>query len=455
VSNFIHQLLVEKKIGYAIFDADGILAKHSPNFRKIILRDAIPPRSPIWSVFPELIGSEDLVQKVLHGKTRRFALEKINKSARSGRLRYYDLELVRLSDANAYAPRLLCIVSDTTGATSLQQKIRQQKYEIELLQASLSSYGRFSGNQILGKSPQIQAIRDLIQKVAHLNTTILLLGASGTGKNLIARVIHLHSSLPDSPFVEINCAAIPETLLESEIFGFEKGAFTNAIFSKKGLLEEADGGTLFLDEIGELPLALQAKFLTFLETKTFRRLGSTKMQQVNIRVIAASNRDLKQAIEKKEFRQDLYYRLNVVNLQLPRLCEMGDDVLEVAHHFIRIYALDFHKPVDGLTEKAEKKLLSYVWPGNVRELRNVIERAVIFAEKKKIDAADLILTEEFPAESEPEIALGTDGISLADVEKKLLSDALKKASGNQSKAARLLGLSLDTFRYRVKKYQIF
>lgn len=456
MSNFIHQILAEKKIGYAIFDADLISVRSSPNFRKIIQRETLPPKSQIWTIFPELIGSEDIVQNILEGKRKRYTIEKINKYTSSGKLRYYNLELIPLKDSNNYAHRLGCIVSDITQATSLQQKLRQQKYEIKLLQASLSSYGQFTSYHILGNSPQIQSVREMIQKISKItNTTILLEGESGTGKNLIARVIHQRSMQPDSPFVEINCASIPETLLESEIFGYEKGAFTNATMSKKGLLEEADGGTLFLDEIGELPLSLQAKFLSFLETKTFRRLGSTKTQQVSIRVIAATNRNLKNAIAKNEFRQDLYFRLNVVNLELPPLRELGNDVVELARHFVHIYALDFHKPVEGLTDKAIAKLSNYSWPGNVRELRNVIERAVIFAEKKRIDAVDLILTEENPEDKdEPEIKITDEGISLADVESKLLNDALVKANGNQSKAARLLGISLDTFRYRIKKYEI-
>jgi transcriptional regulator with PAS, ATPase and Fis domain len=260
---------------------------------------------------------------------------------------------------------------------------------------------------------------------------------------------------PKSPFVEINCTSIPPTLLESEIFGYEKGAFTNAIASKKGLLEEADGGTLFLDEIGELPLSVQVKFLSFLETKRFRRLGSTQERSVDIRVIAASNKDLKQAVENHEFREDLFYRIHVVTLKLPALRELGHDIIIIADHFITIFAYDFKKKARGLTEKAKAKLLSHPWRGNVRELRNVIERAVIFTEGNRIDQEDIILGEEKQTrQTTDQIHIPENGLSLFDVEKNLLLEALSRASGNQSRAARLLGLSLDTFRYRMKKYKI-
>ncbi|MCU0646064.1 MAG: sigma 54-interacting transcriptional regulator, partial [bacterium] len=357
---------------------------------------------------------------------------------------------------NAKPASLLCLISDTTSETSLEQKIIQQKHEIELLQASLLSYGNYSAWGILGESEPINTVRNFIGKIAPIrNTTILLQGESGTGKNLVARAIHQSSMEPKSSFVEINCTSIPPTLLESEIFGYEKGAFTNAIASKKGLLEEADGGTLFLDEIGELPLSVQAKFLSFLETKRFRRLGSTQERSVDIRVIAASNKDLKQAVENHEFREDLFYRIHVVTLKLPALRELGHDIIIIADHFITIFAYDFKKKARGLTEKAKAKLLSHPWRGNVRELRNVIERAVIFTEGNRIDQEDIILGEEKQTrQTTDQIHIPENGLSLFDVEKNLLLEALSRASGNQSRAARLLGLSLDTFRYRMKKYKI-
>lgn len=455
MANFFEQIFKEKKLAYAIFDHDLILSERSRNFAQTIQSSSIDPRSPIWDIFPELIGSEDQVYEVLYNRQKKYELEKINKYSESGKLHYYQLTLLNLKDTS-YVPKLLCVVADTTAETSLEQAIRQQKYEIELLQASLSSYGQYSSNSILGESKRIQEVREIVGKIARIrNTTVLLQGESGTGKNLIARAIHQTSMLPKTPFVEINCASIPSTLLESEIFGYEKGAFTNALMSKKGLLEEADGGTLFLDEIGELSLSLQAKFLTFLETKTFRRLGSTHEKSVNIRVIAATNKDLKEAVGNNEFRQDLFFRIDVVTLKLPPLRELENDVIIIANHFIHLFAYDFRKKVKGLTNNAKSKLLNYSWPGNVRELRNVIERAVIFAEGDKIDANDIILTEEKGIdEPSHRFTLPDNGLSLFEIEKNLLLDALAKANGNQSRAARLLGLTLDTFRYRIKKYHL-
>ncbi len=451
--NFIEHILKENKIAFAIFDQDFILTKSSRNFPKIIRHEQIIPTSSIWDIFPELFGSEDQVSAVSQNKQKRYRLEKINKYTESGKLCYYDLTLLPVKNRNA---NLLCIVADTTLETSLEQALRQQKFEIELLQASLSSFGNFMSHDILGDSDQIKEVRQFVGKIASIrNTTVLLYGESGTGKNLVARAIHRLSMAPRSPFIEVNCASIPATLLESEIFGHEKGAFTNAIMSKKGLLEEADGGTFFLDEIGELPFSLQAKFLAFLESHTFRRLGSTQEKKVNIRVIAATNKDLKKAVADNEFRQDLFFRINVVNLELPPLRELGNDIITIANHFIQIFAYDFKKKVTGLTEAAKTKLLDYEWPGNVRELRNAVERAVIFAEAAKIDAHEIVLMEEKQKEKTPqELTIPENGISLFDVEKKLLQDALSRASGNQSRAARLLGLSLDTFRYRMKKYGI-
>ncbi|MBN1350807.1 sigma-54-dependent Fis family transcriptional regulator [candidate division KSB1 bacterium] len=453
---YIEQIFHEKKIAYAIFDQDLLLAECSHNFTRIIQNVSTGSRISAWEIFPELVGSEDRVNAVLSGNKKRFQLEKISKLTTDKAPFYYEIILLPVREKVYGAKRLLIIVTDTTAETSLEQAIRQQKYEIELLQASLSGYGHYLTGDILGESPKIKKVREFIGKIAHIpNTTVLLQGESGTGKNLVARAIHQTSMSPKAPFIEINCASIPATLLESEIFGYEKGAFTNAIFSKKGLLEEADGGTLFLDEIGELPLPLQAKFLSFLETKRFRRLGSTQEKSVDVRIISATNKELKEAVNENEFRPDLFFRLNVVTLNLPPLRELENDIMIIAQKFINLFAYDFRKQVKGLTDKAKAKLITYTWPGNVRELRNVIERAVIFAEGKKIDAADLLLTEEKTTDMlETRFEVPEKGISLAEVEKKLLFDALSKAGGNQSRAARLLNLSLDTFRYRIKKYDI-
>ncbi len=451
--DFIDQILHEKKIAYAVFDKNLRLTRFSQSLKQINPAFLIEKTNELWDIFPELVGSEEVIEEILGSRKKKYLLEKLSIFTEIGDKRHYNLTLLPLK---GHPTGLLCVVADTTIETSLEQEIRQQKYEIELLQASLAGYGSYQGFQILGTSEKIQQVRDTINKILNIRQAILLLsGESGTGKNLIARIIHQRSIQSKAPFVEINCAAIPETLLESEIFGHEKGAFTNAFLSKKGLLEEADGGTLFLDEIGELPPPIQAKFLSFLETKTFRRLGSTKEKEVDIRIIAATNRDLKEAVAKKEFREDLFYRLNVINIKLPPLRELGQDVVILTNHFIHLYANDFRKKVKGLTESAKTKLLKYSWPGNVRELRNVIERAVIFAGGEKLTENEIILVEEKTATPPVDtIQISEKGFSLYQVESQLLKDALTQTNGNQSKAARLLGLTLDTFRYRLKKYHI-
>lgn len=461
MSEFINQILDEKSIAYAIFDNDCHLVKSSMNFSKVIHTKVSNKQSPLWDIFPELVGSEEVVKSLLQKKSRRYNLEKINTYSDKGKLHYYTLTLLRLKEKSPNAPKLLCIVTDTTNETSMEQMIRQQNFEIELLQSNLNSYGNYLSGEILGDSPQIEEVKKFIAKMANFRqVTVLLQGKSGTGKNMVARAIHQASMSPKSPFVEINCASIPSTLLESEIFGYEKGAFTDAKQSKKGLLEEASGGTLFLDEIGELPPSLQGKFLTFLETKNFRRLGSTESRSVDVRIMAATNKDLRKAVEMNEFRQDLYYRINVVSLKLPDLGELGEDVLVIADNFVRIFSFDFKKRVKGLTAEAKDKLLSYSWPGNVRELRNVMERAVIFADGDLIDSRDIVIAESHSMKnitthaSDNMIRVPDEGLDIAEVEKNLLTGALEKAKGNQSRAARLLGLTLDTFRYRMKKYNI-
>ncbi|MBN1153552.1 sigma-54-dependent Fis family transcriptional regulator [candidate division KSB1 bacterium] len=452
------QILKETNIAFGIFDQNLKLTKHSPNFASIIQSNTVKLHDELWEIFPELIGTEELVHNILIKKLNKYNLSRINKFDSSGDIHYYDLTIFPMSDKLYEGTHLLSMVADKTNETSLEQKIRQQFYEIEVLQANLSSYGNYHTGHLLGKSELINQVREFINKISVIpNVTILLQGESGTGKNMVAREIHRTSMDPKSPFVEINCASIPATLLESEIFGYEKGAFTDAKMSKRGLLEEAAGGTLFLDEIGELPLSLQAKFLSFLETKQFRRLGSTQERQVNIRIIAATNKDLKEAVDNKEFRQDLYFRVNVVNVKLPRLKELGDDILLIAQHYVNLFALDFRKKVDTLTEGAKKKLMNYSWPGNVRELRNVIERAVIFADEHIINEKEIILPDDkhnIDHATADELTIPDEGLSIAHMEKKLLQQALMKSGGNQTRAAKLLGLSLDTFRYRMKKYKL-
>ncbi len=458
MSNFFERILRESKIAYGFFNQDYILKDNSKLLAQYTGGRLQKNSATLWDVFPELVGSEDKVEELLATSAKKYELQKLTRMNGEDKQRYFTLSLYPYTEDTLFARHLLCVVTDTTDATTLEQEVQQQRNEIRLLHANIAGIQDKHGTEIFGQSDQIVAVKSFVEKIAKIRTTTILLhGESGTGKNLVANAIHIKSMQPDSPFVEINCASIPDTLIESEIFGYEKGAFTNAFTSKKGLLEEADGGTLFLDEIGELPLPLQAKFLTFLETKRFRRLGSTQEHSVQVRIIAATNRDLQRAVAEKDFRQDLFYRLNVVSTTLPPLRALGEDVLILANFYINYFSFDFGKMIKGMSKDAETKLLNYNWPGNVRELRNVIERAAIFAEGDIITADDLLLFESMDKTKQTattDISLPYDGLSLFDLEKKLLSQALERSEGNQTQAAKLVGLSLDTFRYRLKKYDL-
>ena len=322
-------------------------------------------------------------------------------------------------------------------------------------------------DQLVGQSNAIKAVFDLVDRVANTPATVLITGESGTGKEMIAREIHTRSDRRDRAFVAVNCTAIPANLLEAELFGYEKGAFTDAKISKKGLFETADGGTVFLDEIGLMPLELQAKLLSVLETRTFRHLGSTRDLHSDLRIIAATNEDIEASVRAGKFRQDLYYRLNVFPIPLPPLRRRGEDILLIAKHFLAIYAMRYKRGDLDLSRGAQHWLCNYAWPGNVRELRNVIERAVLLCRGTHIQAEDLAIGKEegdFRTPEQPpaleidtlgdiRITLPPWGIALEDVERHLIQAALRQADGNVSAAAQLLHISRDTLRYRILKYK--
>jgi len=323
---------------------------------------------------------------------------------------------------------------------------------------------RFSFDQIVGESPSMQEMLALSHKVAESEvSSVLLQGESGTGKDLVAKAIHYHSARADAPFVAINCAALPGTLIESELFGYEKGAFTDAKARKEGLFEQAEGGTLFLDEIGELELSLQAKLLRVLEEGSFRRVGGLKDLPLDVRVIAASNRDLKTEGEAGRFRSDLFYRLSVIQIDIPPLRERGDDIRILAEHYMSSFRSRLRKNITSIEPEALAIFRRYEWPGNVRELRNVIERAMILEDGDEITskylprglASDSRLGSETRGESGSggQILLPTDGLSLDDVEMSLVRQALEQSHGNQTKAAELLHISRDQLRYRMKKLE--
>lgn len=311
---------------------------------------------------------------------------------------------------------------------------------------------------IIGVSRQVESLLGVLDKVARSEaSTVLVQGESGTGKELVAKWIHYSSSRAEKPFVAINCAAVPATLLESELFGHEKGAFTDAKAAKKGLFELADGGTVFLDEIGDMEMGMQAKLLRFLEDRSFRRIGGGRVFTVDVRIISATNKELLKSIEEKTFRNDLYYRLQVIPIQLPSLRERKEDIIPLASHFIAMYNKDFNKKVQGISGMAERMLLEYSWPGNIRELKNVIERAIILGNDNTLLLEHLpleIIAKAAPQGSAPvsSFRLPPEGIDIEEVEKELIRQALEIADWNQSKAAKKLNLGIDAFRYRMKKF---
>ncbi len=446
------RLMAHKNLGMIRFKPDFIIVK-TDDIAKRTLQSTIQPLPGmnLFEVFPELIGNEELLDEVLVGKQPDFRLDYVNRVDTDRRVHF--INLLVLPDEQAGGG--LLIVEDVTERAKMLQELSQQKYELMLYKSGSVSPKQFLSESILGNSPAIQKVRATIQKLSKVpKATVLLMGETGTGKNLVARVIHYSSMPPDAPFVDINCAALPETLIEAELFGYEKGAFTHAMVSRPGLLQEAEGGTIFLDEIGEVPLNLQAKLLSVMETKTFRRLGSNKPVEVKARTIAATNRDLQEEVAARRFREDLYHRLNVVALSLPPLRDLGEDILIIAAHFLKVFNMEFKKKVKGLTKAAQKALLGYSWPGNVRELNNCLERAMIFIEKDWIDEPDLVIGNPKQILASQEWTIPATGIVLEEVERQLIMSALRRADGNKSKAARLLGLTRDTLRYRLDKYEL-
>jgi DNA-binding NtrC family response regulator len=318
----------------------------------------------------------------------------------------------------------------------------------------------FGFDSMIGESAPMHQIRQLAAKIAESPaSTVLVTGDSGTGKDLLAKVVHYGSRRAGGPFMNITCSALPETLLESELFGHERGAFTDARQQKRGLFEQADQGTVFLDEIAETVPTLQAKLLRFLEEKMFRRVGGSADVKVDVRVIAATNQDLERQVREGKFREDLYYRLNVMRVAMPPLRERGRDVVLLAGHFLRMFGQEFRKPVRSLSAAAEAALLAYAWPGNVRELRNVIERAVLLAEHAILAPGDFdslrgpaIGAAPAPAAAVSGVQLPPEGLRLDDLERDLIVLALERTHGNQTRAAALLGLHRDQIRYRMEKY---
>ena len=340
--------------------------------------------------------------------------------------------------------------------------LRSKNLEVENRVLKKELVREYSFQSLIGNSPAMHRIFEMIKRVSHAPTNVLITGESGTGKEMIAKAIHHNGPLKEKPFVPVNCGAIPESLMESEMFGHKKGSFTGAIVDKVGMFEVADGGTLFLDEIGELPLQIQVKLLRAIQERIIRRVGAIDDTHINVRIIAATNRNLEQMVQKGEFRQDLFYRLNVININSPSLRERKEDVPTLANHFLKKYNERLNKSISGITDEAMQVLSNYDYPGNVRELENIIERTVA------LEAGSSILPESLPPfvntpsgrkmASSNEIEVTAEGLELdkvmGQIEKELLVKAIHAAGGVKKKAAKLLNITFRSMRYRVEKYNL-
>lgn len=364
---------------------------------------------------------------------------------------------------------------------AIEQTFTKKKLKDQTDECSHSIDQQIDEDRLIGNSPEMIDVFKIIKRCAETNDkTVLILGESGTGKELVAKAVHLYSRRSEMPFFEINCAAIPDHLLENELFGHEKGAYTDAGKRQKGIFELADGGTVFLDEVGDMPLPMQGKILKAIENKRYRRLGGCEDIEINVRIIAATNRNLKGMVDKGQFRIDLYYRLNVMTINIPPLRERKADITHLANYFFDLFNKEYSRNMEGISTAALELMLAYSWPGNVRELRNSIERAVILEDGQTLTSRNLNLSSSpGTASRQPESAtnlnnllhdndnsrknhsvnydklqinLPHSGIAFEEIEKNIILQSLEKHADNQTKAARFLHLSRDTLRYRMKKF---
>jgi DNA-binding NtrC family response regulator len=413
------------------------IKEHSPD---VVLLDILLPDLDGLKVLERIKQNdpEIIVIMITATKTVKTAVEAMKLGAHDYITKPFDLDELRL------------IVSRSISTKALKEENKRLWEEID------KSY---SFGNIIGKSKGMKEIYKMIRQIANSKSTVLIMGESGTGKELISRAIHYNSNRKNFPFITINCAAIPETLIESELFGHEKGAFTDAIRTKKGLFEEADGGTLFLDEIGELSLTTQAKILRFLEEKEFNRVGGSKMIKVDVRLITATNKDLIQLIKKGGFREDLYYRINVVPIILPPLRERKEDIPLLVDHFIKKFNEENHKNVKGVQPEALELMINYEWPGNVRELENLMERVIALTPNEYIQPKELPFSLVNVSKSnglKESILSGQIPFLKAEeeFEKEVILDALKRSNNVQSHAAAILGISRRILKYKMDKLGI-
>lgn len=333
----------------------------------------------------------------------------------------------------------------------IERIIERKKLQLENIMIKQRLKDRYSFDQLVGRSPKMQQIYEVIDRISTGSPTVLVQGESGTGKELVANVIHQNSVRRDKPFIPVNCGAISEGLLESELFGHVKGAFTGAIKDNIGLFKAADGGTIFLDEIAEVPPALQVKLLRALQERKIRPVGDTHEFGIDVRVIAATNKNLEKAIENKSFRKDLYYRLNVISINMPPLRDIKDDIPHLVHHFMKKFSKETHREVTRVAPDVIDLLMRYSWPGNVRQLENIIERAFALGE------GDIICAKDLPSEIrdiDKQLSISNDNLNLIENEKILILRALRKSNGNKAEAAKLLGINITTVYRKMEKYRI-
>jgi len=426
--------------GYTVETASNVsqaLTFYRSRPADLVLTDLSMPERDGLSLLEEVrkLAPDALVVVITAYGTVKSAVEAMKKGAEHYLTKPLDREELLITVARAF---------EKVHLITENRRLRQQLLE------------SFSVESIIGHHPLMQEVFRLIRKVAPSHTTVLITGESGTGKELVARALHADSPRKDRPFRALNCSAIPETLIESELFGYERGAFTGAQTRQIGLFEAVDQGTLFLDEIGDLSLPLQAKLLRVLQEKEIRRIGGREDIKVDVRVVAATNRKLSTAIKQGDFREDLFYRLNVVCIPMPPLRDRTTDIPELADHFLKKYAAASGKSIKGVGSQALRMLVDYRWPGNVRELESVIERAVVLCDKDRIEV------EDFPAElrsratllDRMEFELPGEGFSLEEFERQLLEKAMVRSNGVIAKAAKMLGLTYKTMQYRLEKFQI-
>ncbi len=435
-----------KKEGYEVTIAeDGLKAKETlakKSFDMVISDMQMPNMTGIELLKHVKESYPDLVFMMITAfGTTETAVDAMKMGAYDYVTKPFKIDEVRMNIANALRSK------------NLETEVRVLKKEL---------VKEYSFQNMIGNSQAMHTIFDLVKRVSQAPTNVLITGESGTGKEVVAKAIHYNGPLKDKPFVTINCGAIPENLMESEMFGHKKGSFTGAITDKAGLFEVADGGTLFLDEVGELPVSIQVKLLRAIQERVIRRVGAIDDIKIEVRIIAATNRNLEEMVQKGGFRQDLFYRLNVINIKTPSLRERQDDIPLLANHFLRKYNEKLNKSISSISAEAMEIMKKYNYPGNVRELENMIERTVA------LEAGSTILPESLPPmvnttsgrkmASSNEIEIGDDGLDLdkvmGQIEKELLVKAIHSAGGIKKKAAKLLHISFRSMRYRIEKYNL-